>query len=94
MDKALDGVSAEVDGWRMEKVLVNVCEHAGGGLKGMVGCLETGLLGSGLVGRMAGEDGRDVEYYGRLFEGKRVLGCDLVGESIEPVGLLVSRVST
>ena len=68
----------------MQKVLVYVGEHAGGSLKGVVGGLETGFFGTRLVGGMAGQNGGYVEDYGGFFEGKRVLGGGLVGESVKP----------
>ena len=66
-------------------MLVDVCEHAGGSLEGVVGGFEAGVFGAVLVGGVAGEDGGDVEYYGGLFVGERVLGCGFVGEGVEPV---------
>jgi hypothetical protein len=69
----------------VEEILVDVREHAGRSLEGMVSCLEPGLFGARLVGGMAGQDGRDVEDDRGFFEGERVLRGGLVGERIVPV---------
>lgn len=53
----------------MEEVLVNIGEHAGGGLKRVVGSLEADVLGPQLVRSMAGEHGGDVEDDGSFLEG-------------------------
>lgn len=50
----------------MEEVLVDVCEHAGRSLKGMVCRLQSGVIETVLVRCMARKDGGDVEYYGSL----------------------------
>lgn len=50
----------------------------------MVCRLETGVVGSVLVGGMAGKDGGDVEDDGSFLEGERVLGSGFMGESIVP----------
>jgi hypothetical protein len=68
----------------VQEVFVYIREHAGRGLEGVVGSLETGIIVAILKVGMAREYGRDVEYYGRLFIGEGVLGCWFVGESVEP----------
>jgi hypothetical protein len=68
----------------VEEVLVDVGEHAGGGLERVVRRLEADILVAVLVGGVAREDGRDVEDDGGLFVGERVLRRGLVGEGVEP----------
>jgi hypothetical protein len=50
----------------------------------VVGGLEARLLGSRLVGGMAGEDGGDVEDDGGFLKRERVLGGCLVRKGVEP----------
>ena len=69
VDQALDCISAEVRGRRMEEVFVNVRKHARRGLEGVVGSLEGRVVGSVLEGSMAGEDGGDIEDNRGLFKG-------------------------
>lgn len=52
--QSFDSVSAQIDGGSMEEILVDVGEHAGGGLEGVVGGLETGFFGPRLGRGMAG----------------------------------------
>lgn len=47
-------------------------------------CLKSGIIGSVLVRRVAGQDGRDVKQDRRFLKGKRVLGCRLLREGIIP----------
>lgn len=84
-NERLDGIAAEIDRWCVQKVLVDVGEHACRGLERVICGLEAGFFGPGLVGGMAGEDGGDVEDDGGLFEGERVLGGWFVGECVKPV---------
>lgn len=53
----------------MEEVLVDVGEHASGGLERVVGGLEADVLGPQLVCSMAGEHSGDVEDDGSFLEG-------------------------
>lgn len=87
LNQGLDGVAAQVGRWRVEEVLVDVGEHAGGCLEGVVGHLQPGILGAVLGGGVAGEDGGDVEDDGGLFEGEGELRRGLVGEGVEPAQL-------
>jgi hypothetical protein len=57
----------------VEKVLIDVREHASGSLEGVVCSLEADIFVSILVGSVAGEDGGDVEDDGGLFVGEGVL---------------------
>ena len=83
-DQRLDRLSTEVGRRCMKEVLVDVGEHAGGGLKGMVGGLEAGVVGSILIRGMAGEYRGDVEDDRRLLVGQGILRGRLVGKGIEP----------
>ena len=53
-DQCLDRLPAQIRGGRVEKVLVDVGEHAGRSLERVVCSLESRLLGSQLVCCMAG----------------------------------------
>jgi len=57
-------------------------------LEGVVGGLEADVFVAVLVGRVAGEDGGDVEDDGGFFVGERVLGGWFVGEGVEPEGVV------
>ena len=68
----------------MQEILVDIGEHAGGCLEGMVSSLEACIFMSVLMGSVAGEDSCNIEDYGSFFVGKRVLGGRLVCKGIEP----------
>jgi len=53
-------------------------------LEGVVGGLEADVFVAVLVGRVAGEDGGDVEDDRGFFVGEGVLGGWFVGEGVEP----------
>ena len=78
----------------MQEILVDVGEHARGCLERVVGRLKPGVVGSVLVGGMAGQDGGDIEDDGRFLKGQGILGGRLMSEGIIPGGrkMLVSLV--
>ncbi len=68
----------------MQEVLVDICEHAGGGLERVVGGLESGLFEAVLVRRMAREHSGNIEDDRSFLECERVLRGGFVRESVKP----------
>lgn len=68
----------------MQEVLVDICEHASGGLERVVGGFESGLLEAVLVRCMAGEHSGNVEDDRSFLERERVLRGGFVCESVKP----------
>lgn len=68
----------------MKKILIYICEHAGGSLEGVIGCFEACVFMAVLVRGMAGEDGGDVEYYRGFLECEGILRRGFVSEGIKP----------
>lgn len=69
----------------VEKILVDICEHAGRCLEGVVGGLETSIFGAVLDGCIAGQDSGDIENQRCLLKSQRVLRGRLLRKSIEPM---------
>jgi hypothetical protein len=94
--QCFDNFSAQVCRWRVQKVLIDICEHASRSLEAVVCGLETRVFMPILVRGMAGEDGGDVEDYGGFLVCEAVLRRRFVGECVEPVfplGSFVTRPS-
>jgi hypothetical protein len=85
--QCLDGFSAEIERRCVEKVVIDVGEHARRRLERMVGDFERRLFASVLEGRETRQDGRDVEDDGGFLECEGVLRGRLVGEGVEPVAM-------
>ena len=68
----------------MQEVLVDVREHAGGSLEGVVRGLEPDILVSVLIRSMTRQDCGYVEDDRTLLIRQRVLRCRFVGKGIEP----------
>lgn len=68
----------------MQEIFIDVGKHAGRSLERMVRSLEADIFVAILVGRVARQDGGDVEYDGRFFVRERVLRRGLVGKGIKP----------
>lgn len=85
----------EICGWRVQEIFVDICEHAGSRLEGMVSCLKACIFVSVLMSSMTGEDSGNIEDNGCLFIGKRVLRSWLVCKGIEPgVTILLFSISS
>lgn len=83
-DEELDDVAAEVGGGGVEKVLVDVGEHAGAGAEVVEGELEAVWIGAVLCCGDGGVGCGDLEEDGGLFVGDGCLGGELVGEGVVP----------
>ena len=83
-DEELDDLATEVGGGCMEKVFVDVGEHASAGAKVVKGELETVWIGPVLRRSDGGVGGCDLEEDGGLFVGDGGLHGDLVGKGVVP----------